>query len=65
MDPRRQARGARWRAADCGMTIRYGPVPATGGVVKRPEGACIPRGGSRGGSILIDGSCWSPCEQEV
>jgi hypothetical protein len=38
-NPRRQAWDARWRAADCGMTIRYGPVPATGGVVKRPAGA--------------------------
>ncbi|SIT38715.1 hypothetical protein BN2475_170018 [Paraburkholderia ribeironis] len=35
-----------------GTTIRYGPGRAPAWAVKRPEGACIPRGVSRGDWIF-------------
>ena len=51
--PTQDAWGERRRAEDRGVAIRYGPRRPPAGVVKRPEGACIPRGASRGGWITI------------
>ncbi len=39
-----------------GGTIRFSPGRPWAGVVKRPQGACIPRGVSRGGWIITGAS---------